>query len=641
MKRRIGITRSTATGLGVAACAAFAGVALAAVGGVLDTRFGSNGTVVTATGGAGSNEANAVAIQVDNKIVVAGYGPDAFIGGAHFTLARYSTSGTLDTTFSVDGIVSTVVNSAKIEYAKAIAIQPDGMILVAGYNNTGGSTPGNFVLIRYDQNGVPDTTFNGDGDSDGVITTAIQGSPYDNSEARALALQPDGKIVLAGTSWGGGNFDAALVRYNTDGSLDTTFDTGGNNDGIVITPGGAGFIYAVALQPDGKILVAGSLSGGVTGTDMVVQRYTSGGVLDTTFSGDGIASFDIGTNSTDNAYALAVQPDGMILVAGSTNSGGSTDFALLRLDDTGTLDPAFDTDGIVVTDFPLTSGTGPGDVVKSVVVQPDGKILVGGDRMADATDPLVRDFALARYNSNGSLDTTFDGDGRATTSVSTDRDLGQALALRATGLINLAGTTVATSFDFLVAQYVANDADGNNAAESWDVTPDAFDFTDVEPVAPSSLQASNTVAVSGLGTGIVVPVKVSGGEYSLNSGAWTTLPGYVTNGDTLSVRHTAAGTAGTLTGTTLTVGGLHAPNNLALATGCGYAETFTSTTSGAGTLPPPGGISGPTAACSYTDSLPPPPGHVIRGGHDSGAAGWPMLALLGLLALRRRNSVAR
>lgn len=643
MKRRIGITRSTATGLGVAVCAAVAGVALAAVGGVLDTRFGNNGTVVTAIGGAGINEARAVAVQVDNKIVVAGYAPDSFIGGAHFTLARYNTDGTLDTTFSADGIVTTVVNSAKIEYAKAIAIQPDGMILVAGYNNTGGATPGNFVLIRYDENGMPDTTFDGDGNTDGVIANTIQGSPYDISEAHAIALQPDGKILLAGTSSDGSNFDTALVRYNTDGSLDTTFDTGGNSDGIVITPGGDGFIQAVALQPDGKILVAGGLSGGVTGNDIVVHRYTSSGVLDTTFSGDGIASFDIGTNSTDNAYALAVQPDGMILVAGSTDSGGTTDFVLLRLDDTGALDPAFDTDGIVITDFPITS-SGPNDVVKSVVVQPDGKILAGGDVQADAGDAAIRNLALARYNNDGSLDATFSGDGSATTSVNAGPDLGHGLALRAAGFINLAGATLATDFDFLIAQYLANDADGNNTAESWDVTPDAFDFTDVGPggVTTSSLQVSNTIAVSGLGTGIVAPVKVSGGEYSLNGGAWTTLPGYVANGDTLSVRHTAAGTSGTLTGTTLTVGGLHAPNNLAMATGCGYAETFTSITSGFSPdpLPPPGGVTGPTAACSYTDPLPSPTSHVVRGGHDSGAAGWPMLMLLGVLALRRRHPAA-
>ncbi|HEY0663021.1 MAG TPA: delta-60 repeat domain-containing protein, partial [Thiobacillaceae bacterium] len=139
MKRRIGITRSTAIGLGLAAVA---GVALAAVGGVLDTRFGNNGTVTTAIGGAGINEARAVTIQVDNKIVVAGYAPAALVGGAHFTLTRYNTGGTLDTTFSADGIVTTVVNSTKLEYATAIAIQPDGKILVAGSNNTGGSTPG-------------------------------------------------------------------------------------------------------------------------------------------------------------------------------------------------------------------------------------------------------------------------------------------------------------------------------------------------------------------------------------------------------------------------------------------------------------------------------------------------------------------
>lgn len=627
MKRRIGMTRSTAIGLGLAAAT---GVARAAVGGVLDTSFGSGGTVVTATGGA-----NAVAIQVDNKIVVAGYGPDDFIGGSHFTVARYDTRGALDTSFSADGIVTTVVSATKLEYATAVAIQPDGKILVAGYNDTSDSNPGNFVLIRYDQNGVPDTAFDGDG----IVVTPIPASGP-NSRAEAMALQADGKIVVVGAS-GNGVWDIVLVRYNADGSLDTSFDTGGDGDGIVIAPGGGSFMNAVAVQPDGRIVVAGSSIGGASGSDVIVQRYTSGGVLDTTFSGDGIASFNVPDSVSGGAYALALQPDGHIVVAGTTGSAGTIDFLLLRFDTGGALDTTFDGDGVVVTDFPFTGGSDPVNRGRALVIQPDGRILIVGDTYANNVDPSARDLALARYNADGTPDNTFSLDGRATTSVSNGRDYGNAVALRASGRIVVGGSALTSSSNSLVAQYLANDADSNDVAESWDVTPDAFDFTDVDAVAASSLQLSNTITVSGLGTGIAVPVKVSGGEYSLNSGAWTAAPGYVVNGDTLRVRHTAAGTAGTMTGTTLTVGGLRAPNNNALATGCAYAETFTSITSGVGSPPPPGGITGPTAACNYTDPLPSPASHVIRrGSGGGGAAGWPALMLLGLLALRRRQSTA-
>src|SRR6185369_10627899 len=162
----------------------------------------------------------------------------------------------------------------------------------------------------------------------GKVTTDIQG---DFDKARAVAIQADGKIVVAGSALNGANIDFAVLRYNTDGSLDTTFGTGGK----VLTPvlDSDDFALAVAIQPDGKIVAAGLA---VTGADdIAVVRYNTDGSLDTTFDGDGKATFSILVGFNDIANAVAIQPDGKIVLAGSTNNGSDDDFAVIRLNPNG------------------------------------------------------------------------------------------------------------------------------------------------------------------------------------------------------------------------------------------------------------------------------------------------------------------
>src|SRR3990167_10464207 len=278
--------------------------------GELDTTFGTGGIVTTIIGSGSfkSDVAYSVAIQSDGKIVVTG---SSYNGGNDFALVRYNTNGSLDTKV-------TTSNDFSADVAYSVAIQSDGKIVVAGSSDNNGSN-NDFALVRYNTNGSLDTTFN----STGIVTTAI-GSNTD--VANSVAIQSDGKIVVAGYSYNGSNNDFALVRYNTDGSLDTTF----NSTGIVTTAIGSSTDAAnsVAIQSDGKIVVAGYSNNG-SDYDFALVRYNTDGSLDTTFNSTGIVTTAI-VSSSDYANSVAIQSDGKIVVAGYSWNGTSNVFAVAR-----------------------------------------------------------------------------------------------------------------------------------------------------------------------------------------------------------------------------------------------------------------------------------------------------------------------
>ncbi|OFZ67241.1 MAG: hypothetical protein A2V79_12495 [Betaproteobacteria bacterium RBG_16_56_24] len=296
-----------------------------------------------------------------------------------------------------------------------------------------------FALQRYNSDGSLDTTFN----TTGQVITAV--GPI-NDNATAVAIQPDGKIVVAGRAHNGVNNDFALLRYNPDGSLDTTF----NNTGKVLTAVGpiSDDAYAIALQTDGKIVVAGSINNGVD-FDVALVRYNSNGSMDTAFNTTGKVITAVGTNN-DFATAVAVQPDGKIVVAGSSWNGSDNDFALLRYNPDGSLDTAFNTTGKIIT----AVGTGY-DYAYAVALLPDGKILVAGP----SSNGLDYDFALLRYNTDGSLDTTFNTTGKVFTAVGAGSDYATAIALQPDGKIVVGGYAFSgVDNDFALVRY---DPDGS------------------------------------------------------------------------------------------------------------------------------------------------------------------------------------
>lgn len=297
---------------------------------------------------------------------------------------------------------------------------------------------GDFALVRYNPDGSLDTSFNGSG----KVTTAI-GSVADL--AQEVALQSDGKIVVAGSSNNGANGDFALVRYNSDGSLDTSF----NGTGKVTTDfnGRTENGRSIAVQNDGKIVVAGESSNG-SNDDFALARYNPDGTLDLSFGGGtGRVTTSIG-NGEDRAHSVVVEADGKIVVAGEAHNGSNFDFAVVRYTDAGVLDTSFGGGtGKVIT--PIGSSN---DFGERMAVQADGEIVVVGRSSSGGTN----DFAVVRYTDTGALDVSFGGGtGRVTTPIGTGDDEARSVAFQSDGKIVVAGHSGGgVSHDFAVVRYL-------------------------------------------------------------------------------------------------------------------------------------------------------------------------------------------
>jgi uncharacterized delta-60 repeat protein len=281
-----------------------------------------------------------------------------------------------------------------------------------------------------------DPTFGHVGFTTTSITTGLD-------RAHGIVRQSDGKIILVGNRNEDSGSGITLVRYNPNGSLDSTFDT----DGII--QGETGQANAVALQADGKIVITGRI-GTLQGTFFAVLRYNSNGTPDTSFSGDGVLT----TSDLITGNAIAIQPDGKIVVAGTLITVGSDDFAVVRINTDGTLDTTFDGDGKLSTAVGDPSVNNGNDAAKAVAIQSDGKIIVGGHSPFINTS---RDFSLVRYNPNGSLDSTFDGDGILHTPFdnSAQNEALQAITIDANGKIVAVGTadTAVAEQSFALIRY--------------------------------------------------------------------------------------------------------------------------------------------------------------------------------------------
>jgi uncharacterized delta-60 repeat protein len=347
--------------------------------GSLDMSFGNGGKVLTVVSGG----ATAVAIQNDGKIVVAGY--DHIYS---FVLVRFNSDGTLDTSFGNSGQVLTNLGGG----ASAIAIQSDGRIVAAGYSyNTYGY---DFALTRYNGNGTLDVTFG----SRGAVISDASAYSIMGGGASSLAIQTDGKIVAAGGSY--------LIRYNSDGSLDTTFNLAGK----VISGSYYETMSGVGIQTDGKIVAAGSSYNGMGSYDFALTRYNIDGSPDFTFNGNGRAVTPVmSLYPLGPATVVPDQSNGKIVAAGYSQY----QFVLARYNSDGSPDTTFASVGEIIT-------TGGGywsnnSFVNDIAVQNDGKIVVAGSSYKD--DVSGYDFALARHNSDGSIDAGFGSGGKVTTGM--------------------------------------------------------------------------------------------------------------------------------------------------------------------------------------------------------------------------------
>jgi uncharacterized delta-60 repeat protein len=328
----------------------------------------------------------AVALQADGRIVVAGHEYNYATDDSDFFVARYNPDGSRDETFSGDGIL-TIDFGGHDDRAKALAVQPDDKIVVAGYSvelDTDDVPSRDFALARYDPDGTLDASFSGDGQ---------RTTNFADDTAHDIALQSDGKIVVGGSASG----DIAVVRYDEDGSLDSSF-SGDGRATVGFTDAQVGG-RAIAIQPGGRIVAAGGTSG-----DFALARFDPDGSLDATFGGDGVVTTDFGeTDRYGRGVAAAsdvVFEAGRLLAAGYANG----DFGLARYELDGDLDPGFSGDGLLTTDMGHEYAG-----ASSIAVQPDGRIVVGGSAYSFILDYTASYGALARYLSSGPADADADG----------------------------------------------------------------------------------------------------------------------------------------------------------------------------------------------------------------------------------------
>ncbi|MCP4284941.1 MAG: hypothetical protein GY792_10880, partial [Gammaproteobacteria bacterium] len=379
--------------------------------------LGSDGIVTTPIG-SGDDGGNSTYVQSDGKILVAGYTHNG--SDLDFALTRYNTDGSLDTSFGTGGIVTQDFGYGD-DLAQSVIVQSDDKIVVAGYADS--STDKDFAVVRYNSDGSLDMSFNG-----GLVTTDIG----NDDRAFDIALQADGKILVAGERTT--DIGHTLVRYDTNGNIDTTFA----DDGIFSEHTGWDWQegYSVVVQSDGKILFGG-LSGGPA--FFKVSRLNSDGTYDTTFDGDGKVFHALGGNSSIGK-GISLQSDGKILQVGYHST--TEDVYLFRYNSDGSLDTSFDGDGKVTTDI-----GGGGRAFGAPVVQVDGKILVAAYGAGGGVD---NDVIVLRYNTNGSLDTTFGINGKATTDLGNEDDIALELKLQTDGKILVVGTSFNSSNDDIV-----------------------------------------------------------------------------------------------------------------------------------------------------------------------------------------------
>jgi uncharacterized delta-60 repeat protein len=379
--------------------------------GALDATFGTGGKAnIERFGG----DRSAMAVQADGKIVM--------VGGTFtdFIMARFNADGTVDSTFDGDGRVTTKIVSGQQQEALAVVVQPDGKIVVAGYSGPPGGGPSRVALARYTPDGNLDAGFG----SQGKVVSDVAGEAY------AITIQPDGKLLVAGRSPrsnGADTSDFVVARFANNGALDTTFATGGIR--ITDIGGATNTARNIVLQPNGAIVVSGqAFDSTVDHTD--VARYDANGNLDATFGTGGTLAL----SGSLVGHGLAVSSDGKLVLVGSIvvpNAPTVTNqFLVRRLNADGSTDITFGAGGSVVTDI-----SGRGDAALAVALQQDGKIVVAGLSSIQANP----NFAVTRYLVSGAIDTSFANAGKQTVDFFGFADGAESVLVQPDGKIVVGG----------------------------------------------------------------------------------------------------------------------------------------------------------------------------------------------------------
>ncbi len=393
--------------------------------GTLDGTFGSGGKVIIP-----ADDLTALALQTDGKLVVAGFHTSPG-GDTQLSVRRLLANGSPDESFDFDG--TAWLDFGGDDRALALAVQPDGRLLAGG---RGGGTG---LLARL----WPDGTFDAHGKQTQAVSSGVMFPPGSAVRYAYLAVAGDGGLLAAGevVQKDGGNRTAAfLTRFNASGQPDTAFGAQGLR---LLTSGLRNGARAALVQPDGKIVIAGySDWGDPWPSDFMVARYSASGAPDIGFGGSNLHDRHINfASGYDVANAIALAPDGKIVVVGEAWNGSHTVWGVARLNKDGSPDLSFGQGGKAYVDF------GDGSAAYAVVVQPDGKIVVGGMTSG-------RDFALARLLDNGLPDQGFGTGGGAIVTDMGGQDSIAALALGADGMLYAGGYSWrGGQDDYALAQY--------------------------------------------------------------------------------------------------------------------------------------------------------------------------------------------
>jgi uncharacterized delta-60 repeat protein len=386
-------TRLIPIALVLATAVAVGAGSAAAAPGDLDPSFGTGGTLTFKPQGADSL-VNDVAIQPDGKIVLAG------VANNDFAVVRLNPDGSPDTSFGNGGsVVENAVGTNSEDLADAVAIQPDGKIVVAGTSLRQNDIQNFSTFLRLNANGTPDASFDPAGmtgpnpENAGIARGAV-------GEAFDLAIDPSGRIVYAGSNGSGADTVSFVDRLKSDGTHDDSWGTGAGDVFATTQPE---FLARMALQPDGKVVVAGSIGQG-TGSDVAVARVLGDGSgMDSGFGNGGRMIFGYGAGNQDAANDVVLQPDGKVDVGGF--GGAGSDFTVTRLTSGGIIDSTF-AGGSVLADF------GGDNTGQAIALQADGKIVLSGAATGTA-------FGIARFHPGGALDSTFGKGGKATVDLPT------------------------------------------------------------------------------------------------------------------------------------------------------------------------------------------------------------------------------
>jgi uncharacterized delta-60 repeat protein len=387
-------------------------------------------------------------MQPDGKIVVAGTSDQSASGTADdVAVARYRPNGSLDPSFSGDGKRLATFVNGNVGDFGFDVAIQPDGRIVVVGSSFRAGTGMDFAVLRLKPGGGLDTTFSGDGKQ-----LSSFGSGATGDIANAVAIQQNGRIVVAGQSnQGAAGYLFAIARYLPNGNLDTSF----SQNGKLVSEFGNGSLedvaYDVAIQPNGRIVVAGFSDQGAGNDDFAIARYRPNGSFDTSFSGDGKRLIGFGGTGGDQAGGVTIQPDGRIVLAGYA---GTKAFAATRLMPNGSIDTSFSGDGRQAFSFPNGDGSGQGT---DVTFQSDGKLAVGGFVDQGFTG---NDFGVARLRPGGNLDDSFSQDGKRTVSFDngSGKDQASGIAIQSNGSIVLAGSSEQSgdNFDFAIARFLAD-----------------------------------------------------------------------------------------------------------------------------------------------------------------------------------------